>query len=57
VPSGLERAVVVLGLGLGLAAGFACSVPSVKSDVSLMKKTPFYHMMRLNGDGNLSSQP
>ncbi len=39
---GLERAVVLV---LGVVV-FACSFASGDSDVFLMKKTPFYRMMR-----------
>ena len=41
MPSVRERA-AVLGFGVGLA----CSVPSGNSDVFVMKKTPFYQLMR-----------
>jgi len=53
VLAGFERA-LVLGRAV---AGLACSVASGNSDVSLMKKTPFYQMMRHKWRWNLSSQP
>ena len=53
--SGFERALVLLRLLVGV--GFACSFSSGDSGVFLMKKTPFYRVMRHKWRRNLSSQP
>ncbi len=42
---------------LFVVPNLACSFPSGDSDVFLMKKTPFYQMMRHKWRRNLSSQP